>query len=94
MRTRAVPYRAGRRAPDPRGEDAPAPPVRGAVLKVFAVVLMALATLNAMLAWRGGFSLSGMPTALFLAGLALYAFGAARGRAGRASAGSRPEHAP
>ncbi len=51
---------------------------KGAVFRLFGVVLLSLGALNAMLSWRGGASLGGFHLALFGAGLFLFAIGAIR----------------
>lgn len=49
---------------------------RGAVVKLFGVILIILGSLNSMLSWRGGFELLSLPVILIAAGLLLYLIGA------------------
>lgn len=51
---------------------------KGAIIKIFGVVLIILAVLDSMLAWRGGLSFSGFYVFLFSGGALLYAIGAVR----------------
>ncbi|MFQ5437213.1 MAG: hypothetical protein ACE5DK_00095 [Paracoccaceae bacterium] len=51
---------------------------RGAVIKLFGVVLIILGALNSMLSWRGGFELASLPVYLLVAGLGLCLIGAIR----------------
>ena len=51
---------------------------KGAIMRLFGVVLIFLATLDAMLSWRGGITPSNFYIWLFAAGIAFYAVGAVR----------------
>lgn len=53
---------------------------RGAIIRLFGVVLVILGTLDSMLMWRGGFADVGPYVLLIAAGLLLYAVGAMRRR--------------
>jgi len=48
---------------------------RGAVVKLFGVILIILGSLNSMLSWRGGFELLSLPVILIASGLLLYLIG-------------------
>ncbi len=48
---------------------------RGAVVKLFGVVLIILGSLNSMLSWRGGFELVSLPIIMVSAGLFLTLIG-------------------
>lgn len=57
---------------------------KGAIIKIFGVVLIILGVLDSMLAWRGGLSFTGFYVFLLGGGALLYAVGAVRqGRAPR-----------
>ncbi|MCP5017546.1 MAG: hypothetical protein GY938_20090 [Ketobacter sp.] len=47
------------------------PNTRGAVTKLFGVILIILGALNTMLSWRGGFEVLSLPVIFLAAGLAL-----------------------
>ncbi len=57
---------------------------KGAIIKLFGVVLIFLGVLDSMLSWRGGSSVSDFYVWLIACGLLLYAAGAIRqgGRSG------------
>ena len=44
---------------------------RGAIIRLFGVILIILGALNTMLSWRGGFEVLSLPVALIAAGLFL-----------------------
>ena len=44
---------------------------RGAVVKLFGVILIILGALNTMLSWRGGFEVLSLPVYFIVAGLLL-----------------------
>ncbi len=48
---------------------------RGAVVKLFGVVLIILGSLNSMLSWRGGFELVSLPVIMISGGLFLTLIG-------------------
>ncbi len=48
---------------------------RGAVVRLFGVVLIILGSLNTMLSWRGGFELLSLPVILIATGLLLCLIG-------------------
>jgi len=48
---------------------------RGAVVKLFGVILIILGALNTMLSWRGGFDVLSLPVFLISAGLVLCLIG-------------------
>ncbi len=52
---------------------------RGVKTRLFGVILIFVAMMNAMLHWRGGFDLGTGSIVLFAAGISLYAIGAVRG---------------
>ena len=51
---------------------------KGAITKLFGVILVFLATLDGMLSWRGGIEISDFYLFLFAAGVFLFALGAIR----------------
>jgi hypothetical protein len=54
---------------------------RGAVVRLFGVILIILGTLNTMLSWRGGFEVLSLPVVFIAVGLLLCLIGAIlRGR--------------
>ena len=53
---------------------------KGAVLRLFGVILVTLGGFDSMLSWRGGFAVSGFYVLLIALGLFLFALGAIRGR--------------
>lgn len=55
---------------------------RGAVIRLFGVILIILGSLNSMLSWRGGFELLSLPVMMIVAGLLLWLVSVAL-RAGR-----------
>ncbi|MCP5038661.1 MAG: hypothetical protein GY945_13800 [Rhodobacteraceae bacterium] len=48
---------------------------RGAVVRLFGVMLIILGSLNTMLSWRGGFELLSLPVVLIAGGLLLCLIG-------------------
>lgn len=52
---------------------------KGVKTRLIGVILIFVATMNAMLHWRGGFDLGTGAIVLFAAGISLYAIGAVRG---------------
>jgi len=52
---------------------------KGAIIRLFGVVLIFVGTLDAMLLWRGGLALDSSYTLLICTGVALFALGAVRG---------------
>ncbi len=48
---------------------------RGAVIKLFGVILIILGALNTMLSWRGGFEVLSLPVVFIVAGLLLNLIG-------------------
>ena len=54
-------------------------PSRGAIIRLFGVIIVILGTLDSMLMWRGGFALSGVYVLMIATGVVLYAIGAIRG---------------
>lgn len=55
-------------------------PKKGVKMRIFGVILIFVGVLDGMLAWRGGFQLSGFYVVLFASGVLLFALGAVRGR--------------
>lgn len=53
-------------------------PSRGAIIRLFGVIIIILGTLDSMLMWRGGFVLSGLYVGMIASGLFLYLIGAIR----------------
>ncbi len=53
---------------------------RGAIIRLFGVVLIILGTLDTMLSWRGGFEVVPFHAMLIVTGLLLYLIGAIRRR--------------
>jgi hypothetical protein len=53
---------------------------RGAVIRIFGVILIILGGLDIMLSWRGGFEILSFHAMLMVSGLVLYAIGAIRRR--------------
>lgn len=53
---------------------------RGAIVRLFGVILIILGTLNTMLSWRGGFQVPDLPVAM-IAGGALLCLAGSIGRA-------------
>jgi uncharacterized membrane protein len=53
-------------------------PNKGAVIKLFGVVVLALGLLNSLLSWRGGLAVSGLSVLLIGSGAYLYVIGAIR----------------
>lgn len=53
---------------------------RGAIIKLFGVVLVILGALDSMLMWRGGFDLSGLYVLMIVSGLFLYGVGSVRSK--------------
>lgn len=51
---------------------------RGAVIRIFGVILIILGGLDIMLSWRGGFEILSFHALLMITGLVLYAIGAIR----------------
>ncbi len=62
-------------------EMAEEPPKKGVKTKIFGVMLICLASLDAMLFWRGGLELSGFYISIFAAGVAFFIIGTIRGSA-------------
>ncbi len=62
---------------------------RGAIIRLFGVILIILGTLDVMLSWRGGFSVVPFHAMLIVAGVALCLIGAIR-RQGGPSGRERP----
>ncbi len=60
------------------GEHIPTASPRGAVIKIFGVVLIILGALNTMLSWRGGFEVMSLPVYLMALGLLLCLIGVIR----------------
>ncbi|MCP3971926.1 MAG: hypothetical protein GY717_16705 [Rhodobacteraceae bacterium] len=58
-------------------------PARGAVIRLFGVILIILGSLNSMLSWRGGFELLSLPVIMIAAGALCFAIGAALRRTSR-----------
>ena len=52
---------------------------RGAIIRIFGVILVILGTLDNMLMWRGGFALDAFYVLLIATGVVLYAIGTIRG---------------
>ncbi len=57
------------------GLDIPQGANRGAVIKLFGVILIILGALNTMLSWRGGFEVLSLPVVLIATGLLLNLIG-------------------
>lgn len=57
-------------------------PSRGAIIRLFGVILVILGTLDSMLMWRGGFVLDLFYIGLIAFGLFLFAIGTIRRRNG------------
>ena len=57
-------------------------PSRGAIIRLFGVILIILGTLNSMLMWRGGFMLSTVYVGMIAFGLFLFLIGTIRRRNG------------
>lgn len=55
---------------------------RGAIVRLFGVMLVFLGTLNSLLFWRGGTAVSDFYVLLIVSGILLYAVGAIRRRRG------------
>ena len=55
---------------------------RGAIIRLFGVILIILGALNTMLSWRGGFEVPTLQAMLMVTGLLLCLIGAIRRRAG------------
>ncbi len=55
---------------------------RGAITRLFGVILVMLGSLNTMLAWRGSFEVHLFPTALIVIGLLFVFIGAVRRQSG------------
>jgi len=53
---------------------------RGAVFRIFGVILVILGWLDTMLSWRGGFEVQPFHAMLLVTGLLLYMIGAIRRR--------------
>jgi hypothetical protein len=53
---------------------------KGAVIRIFGVVLIFLGILDSMLSWRGGFAVSTVYVFLIAAGIFLYGIGSIRRR--------------
>lgn len=53
-------------------------PSRGAIIRLFGVILIILGTLDSMLMWRGGFVLSNLYVGMIASGLFLYLIGTIR----------------
>ncbi|MCP4381036.1 MAG: hypothetical protein GY798_06390 [Hyphomicrobiales bacterium] len=53
---------------------------RGAILRLFGVILIILGALDIMLSWRGGFEVFSFHVMLFVTGQVLYVIGAIRRR--------------
>lgn len=49
---------------------------RGAIVRLFGVILIILGALNTMLSWRGGFEVLSLPVILIVTGLLLCLIGA------------------
>jgi len=75
----------------PAGTEDARAPNRGAIIRLFGVVLVILGTLDSMLMWRGGFVISPVYVVMIASGLFLYLIGTIRRRNGpppeRAAAG-------
>jgi hypothetical protein len=54
---------------------------KGAIIKLFGVVLVVLGTLNSMLMWRGGFDVSELYLLMIVSGLFVYGIGSVKSRA-------------
>jgi len=57
-------------------EAGPARNTRGAIVRLFGVILIILGSLNAMLSWRGGFEMLSLPVMLIAVGIVLCVIGA------------------
>ncbi len=55
-----------------------APVRKGAIIKLFGVVLIFLGAMDSMLSWRGGFAVGDFYLALIAAGVLVYGLGAIR----------------
>ena len=53
---------------------------RGAIFRIFGVILIILGWLDTMLSWRGGFEIHPFHAMLLVTGLVLYTIGAIRRR--------------
>jgi hypothetical protein len=53
---------------------------KGAILRLFGVILIILGGLDSMLSWRGGFAVSSFYVLLIGLGIFLFVLGAIRGR--------------
>ncbi|MCP4319189.1 MAG: hypothetical protein GY789_25170 [Hyphomicrobiales bacterium] len=53
---------------------------RGAIIRLFGVILIILGSLNTMLSWRGSFEVHPFHAALIVTGIVLYIIGAIRRR--------------
>lgn len=51
---------------------------RGAIIRLFGVILIILGTLNTMLSWRGGFQVPDLPVLMIAAGALLCLAGGIR----------------
>lgn len=51
---------------------------RGAIIRLFGVILIILGTLNTMLSWRGGFQVPDLPVMMIAGGALLCLVGAIR----------------
>ena len=60
--------------------DIPGGSNRGAIFRIFGVILVILGWLNTMLSWRGGFEVVPFHAMLIVTGLVLYMIGAIRRR--------------
>ncbi len=60
--------------------DIPCGDNRGAIFRIFGVILVILGWLNTMLSWRGGFEIIPFHAMLIVTGLLLYMIGAIRRR--------------
>ena len=57
-------------------------PSRGAIIRLFGVILIILGTLNSMLMWRGGFTVNSLYIGMIASGLFLHWIGTIRRRNG------------
>ncbi len=53
-------------------------PRKGAIAKLFGVILIFLGMLDSLLSWRGGFAVNGFYAFLIASGIGLYIVGAIR----------------
>lgn len=58
-----------------QGEDSSHDSSRGAIIRIFGVILVILGTLDSMLMWWGGFAVNSLYVGLIASGLFLYLIG-------------------